>query len=706
MKKHTNWPLLLLVVVAIALRLWIIAVSPLDPRFSNADDGDYYRRALRFAVTGQYVDDSWLIRPPLHVFFFAAWLRLALLIGKPSLGVLFIQLAQVALGALTILIGWGVARRLFTSNRAGLVFAAFLALWFPFVEQPSVLFSEQLYLFLFLLHILLLLRFDASRHRRDLAWSGVVLGAAALTRSPALYSLAFVILWLMLQPEHPALHQNAPSTARFLRRPAFRTIQNALLVIVCCIAIVGPWAMRNYVVYQRVIPVDTLGPINLWLDLDEVGRRNQHIEELRRLPQAERQSYAMNQVRTILANNPLRLFHAVVPTFLHIWKAQFVEDFFVKRSFFARPLREAAPIGLPGDMAWLILTAAGLIGLASPVREGWHNRLFLLAWLGYSLLTVLIFHVEPRYLLPIWTLIGLYGARTLARPVALLTEMRQHPWNAVCAMVLTMAFVDLVVTYRDYPAIIRSGLAREQAMIAGERAYRQGNYIGAEYAFRTALAHQPHFVDGKVALALALAAQDRHDEASSLLTNAGSRRAELVAAAIARDSGDIERARKTLATIEAIAGENAQVWAVEWLRPSATTRLALGNDLDIGYIAGFSAPEYDASGSFRWLEGSGRVKIPLTAPIGPGATLHLRMASGRTDKTLLDIWIGDYLIQAVPVQHTGWRVYYFPLPPHLYGQRQLTLDLHAPSFIPALRLPGSDDARTLSLMISDIRVEP
>ncbi len=123
-----------------------------------------------------------------------------MLLGNPQLGILLIQLAQTALGALSILLGYGTARRLFASRRAGLLFAAFLALWFPFVEQPSVLFSELLYLFLFLLHYWLLLRFDESRRLRDLALSGIALGAAALTRSPALYSLAFVALWLLLRP--------------------------------------------------------------------------------------------------------------------------------------------------------------------------------------------------------------------------------------------------------------------------------------------------------------------------------------------------------------------------------------------------------------------------------------------------------------------------------------------------------------------------
>ena len=82
--------------------------------------------------------------------------------------------------------------------------------------------------------------------------------------------------------------------------------------------------------------------------------------------------------------------------------------------FFTRPLSETAAIGLIGDAMWLVATGAGLWGLAGALREGLHNRLFFLAWIGYSLLTVLIFHVEPRYLLPLWTLLALYGAGTLA----------------------------------------------------------------------------------------------------------------------------------------------------------------------------------------------------------------------------------------------------------------------------------------------------
>ncbi|MDQ2997475.1 MAG: glycosyltransferase family 39 protein, partial [Chloroflexota bacterium] len=194
-------PLLAIVLLGVGLRLWMIGISPLDPSYSNADDGDYYRRALRLALTGQYIDDNWLIRPPLHVFFYALWLRLAIMIGRPALGVPFIQLAQTGLAALTIMLGYGIGRRLFPTrqNLAGLLFALFLSTWYSFVEQPSVLFSELIYMFLFFLHVWLLLRFDTSGRLRYLALSGFALGAATLTRSPALYSLAFVVLWLLMR---------------------------------------------------------------------------------------------------------------------------------------------------------------------------------------------------------------------------------------------------------------------------------------------------------------------------------------------------------------------------------------------------------------------------------------------------------------------------------------------------------------------------
>lgn len=710
-----RWPILLLLFAGLLLRLWLISITPLDPRFSNADDGDFYRRALRLAVTGQYIDDAWLIRPPLHVFFFAIWLKLALVAGLPQYGVLFVQIAQAIIGTLTILAGYAVARRLFTSELAGILFGGFLALWFPFVEQPTVLFSELLYLFLFLVHVWLLLRFGQGKHSvgepgsptppssaseqsgslTNLALSGLVLGAAALTRSPALYSLAFVLLWLLLRP---GATRNWPAL-----------IRQGLLVVACCLAVVLPWTARNYLVYERLIPVDTLGQINLWLDLDRVSLRNEHIETLRGMPQADRAGYALEQARAILAEDPLRPFESMWPTFQHIWKAQYVEDFFIKQSFFTRPLRESAALGLFGDIVWFVFTLAGIAGLAARPHEGLHNRLFVLAWLGYSFLTVLIYHVEPRYLLPIWTLIALYGAGFLAslrRPGALPAAKRSWlaPWS-VLQLVGVLLFLWLVLSYRNYPAIIANGIARERGYVAGERAYLAGDYPAAERGFREALAAQPGFVDAQVNLALSLAAQGRRDQAIATLKRDSSRRAELVYGALARDAGDLETARATLNRYEQIAGEDVQRWARTWFRPPATSAVTLGGGLDLGYIEGFLEPERDPTSSYRWLAGSGSITLPLPEPLQPGATVALRLVAGRAAGTTLDIQIGDGPRWRVPVVSGQWRVYRFVVPPELVGAQSINIKLQAPTFVPVLLDPASTDARALSLMVSEIRVQ-
>jgi tetratricopeptide (TPR) repeat protein len=735
-------PLLAIVLLGIGLRLWMIGISPLDPSYSNADDGDYYHRALRLALSGQYIDDNWLIRPPLHVFFYAFWLWLAIVIGRPSLGVPFIQLAQTMLAALTIMLGYGIGRRLFPSGRpairqdlAGLLFALFLSIWYSFVEQPSVLFSELIYTFLFLLHVWLLLRFDTSGRRRYLALSGFALGAATLTRSPALYSLAFVVLWLVVRQwtkdeRRRTTDDRQPTTDAQQRSRRSRgqwsvVSGQAFLVIACCLMIVLPWTARNYIVYQRFIPVDTLGQINLWLDLDAVDKRDDHINQLRQLPQADRAAYALAHARAILAVDPLKPFRPMWDTFRHIWKLQFVEDFFVKRSFYTRPLRESAPLGLAGDLIWLVFTLCGLIGLARPAREGLHNRLFMLAWLGYSLVTVLVFHVEPRYLLPIWTLLGLYGAWVLAgswelgvggwrtggrRQKADLSPQSpvpspQSPYLSVIQTALAVAFIALLLTYREYPTVIASGRAREREMHAGEHAYAANDYPTAEQAFRAALAAQPDFIDARVDLALALAAQGRLQEAAGLLIRGDSRRSDLLIGVLAGDLGDIDKARATIARSEATAGEDIQAWALEWLRPPLRAEQALDGAGDIGYISGFSSAEGGEGRRFRWLKGIGRIVLPLPAPLRPEQAVVLRMTGGQPGVTALDVWLGDRWVGRVPVESGGWRDYRLPIPAELAGQRQAAIRLSAPTFVPALRDRASDDMRALSLMISAVRVE-
>ena len=64
--------------------------------------------------------------------------------------------------------------------------------------------------------------------------------------------------------------------------------------------------------------------------------------------------------------------------------------------------------------------------LVSRPHEGWHWRVFFLAWMAYSMLTVIVFHVEPRYLTPLWTLLALAAIVALGA-VFRFTDLTEAP---------------------------------------------------------------------------------------------------------------------------------------------------------------------------------------------------------------------------------------------------------------------------------------
>ena len=612
--RRTRWILLLLVVVALLLRAWYLSINPLSPAFSNADDGDYYRRALRVAVTGNYIDDAWLIRPPFHVFVFAGLIKLALQFGgSPETGIVVVQWFQVLLGVLMVPLCYAFAARLF-SPRAGLIFAGFWAIWYPFLELPATFFSEPIYLFLWALHLWLLLRFDDHGRWRDLALAGLVLGFAALTRSPALYALVFAVPWLVWRQ---FVRPDAPRGGWFSRLlgASGRSVRPFAILTVATLLVVLPWTARNWVVYNKFIMIDTLGPINVWLDLGAASERDAKIRQLEALPQAERQSYAMHEALIILRADPLRPFRPMWGTFRHIWKAQYVEDYFLKRSFFTRPLREAAPLGLPSDILWLVVSFAGIAGILHAATDR-SFKIVLGLWLLYSIMTVLIFHVEPRYLLPIWWLLGLYAAGFFARRDFAKSSLATSRIRTALVIAAPVALAVLFVTYRNYPAIVTRGVGREFAIVRAERAYRAGDYQAAESNYRRALEIDPGFVDAEVGLGLALGAQGRLDEAMDVIEPTDSRRSALVEGALLRASGRIDEARELLRPSEFRAGEDAQRWLLDVWQPEPRQSLVLGDDaLDLGYIAGFEGSEPGGGHSMRWLEGKGTILLPLVRTI-------------------------------------------------------------------------------------------
>ncbi len=729
-----------MVLLGLALRLWFIAVNDIDPRFSAADDGDYYQRALRLAATGAYVDNSWLIRPPGHVFMFAGMLKLAMWLGDPTMGIAMIRGVHVVLSLLLIPLGYDMARRLF-GRPAALIFAALLAVWFPLVELPALILSEPLFFFMLVISCWALVRWRDSRRWPWLVVAGATLAIGALARSPALYASTFVLGFLLWETWRPTQAQSAPEASptgakarpwSSLLRPATlgpwlrRFIVAALCFMVPFVGVIAPWTIRNYVVYERLIIIDTLGPVNLWMAMSDAvneGRgENEAKAVLAGIPQEERQDFVSEDISRIMREEPWRLTRNFWPHFIHVWKAQFVEDYFVKVSFFTRPLDEMAPLGALGDLLWLIFSTASIFTLFSRPREGGF-RLLALGWIAYSCLTVMLIHVEPRYLLPVWLFMALYGAAALGAAWSWLALRRRDrpaaaqaarsylrsPWG-LAGVALCAAFLLLVFTYRDYPRIIAQGVQRELHRAAGARAYAAGDHQAAIAAYERMLAVDPDFVDGRTELARVYLDLGQIEQGWEALGTRQTHRGDVVRGALSRASGDLDRATFFFEDAEVRAGEDVQKLAMEWLRPDPVSALRLGNGLDFGYLDGFSFGEdLPAEGdgtprSYRWLQGWGVVRLPLPEPLRPGAVLRLRVAGGVPGDTPLTISVGG-AETTVPVRGGEWRIYRVAVPDALAGQTSLEFELRAPTFIPVQLNPAGGDARLLSVMVSDVAVE-
>lgn len=678
-----------LIVIGLALRLWFIAVNQIDPRFSAADDGDYYVRALRFAVTGEYVDNSWLVRPPGHIFFFAAMLRIGLWFGDPAIGIALIRAVQVILSLALIPLGYDLARRLF-DQRTGFIFAAILAGWMPMIELPALILSEPLFFDMLVIHAWLLVRWRDDRRLRWLIGAGVTLAFAALARSPGLYGAAFAVLFIAI---------SAWRAAGQRRR---QQVVLALLAFLLPFALtIAPWTIRNYILYRDIILIDTLGPVNLWIAMSDAVHEGRGEGEakavLARLPQEERQRFVSAELRRIIQTEPWRFTRYLWPHFHHIWKAQFIEDFFVKASFFTRPLREIWLPGLIGDMIWMATVLAAPFTFLARPREG-AFRLVALGWIGYTCLMVMLIHVEPRYLLPVWLWFALYGSATLAR-------IGQQPlrWDrfALAGLAASLFLAALIFSYRDYPQIIRAGFAREQAWATAQQAIARGDTAATEQAYRAMLAADPDFADGRAEFASWLLAQGRYDEAGQVIGDYPTHRNNLVRGAIARAQGDAATAATLLRDTEEKAGEDVQRLAFAWLTPAPTRTLTLGNDLDLGYLYGFAFGERAGETTYRWLQGEGSIRLPLSEPLAGNEVLALRLAAPAP--TPLTVTIGDQRIP-ITVAPGGWRVYYLPLPAQMQGMREVTVSLSAPTFLPYQSLPDNTDARPLSVMVQQISI--
>ncbi|HEY1015879.1 MAG TPA: glycosyltransferase family 39 protein, partial [Herpetosiphonaceae bacterium] len=452
-------PVLLgLLALGLGLRLWYLSIHNGRSAFF-ADEGDYYARAINMAFGGGYVDDFWLIRPPLVVFWLAGLFKLTALAGLGAHLLLVARLVQIALSLAVLVLLYDTGRTLYGVT-AGRWAAGGWAVLYSFVKLPSLLLVENIFLALVTVFFWALARYERRpADRRGWGWlalAGAALGVAALSRSTLIWFLPAVGLWLWLIER-----QRRPGQ----RVKPFAVLGRWLAVAGVMAALVAPWTLRNYRLYGSFIPVDTMLGANLWLDADELDSRRGDNPKLAALQSIEdpvaRDAYGRQQGLATIAADPLAKLGRSWAQVRHALRLEFLANFFDRPSLDSEPLRAAWPLAAPGDLLTLALVLLLIWSAFSPAIAG-PFKLGALLWVGLNLAAIVVFHSETRYLLPIYHVALLLGGGSIARAQSLVAG-----WRLLGAMAAMFAVVLVVMTYKPYPALLDSGLDREFALADG-----------------------------------------------------------------------------------------------------------------------------------------------------------------------------------------------------------------------------------------------
>ncbi len=300
---------------------------------------------------------------------------------------------QVGLSTLLVFLV-GVLGTSFFDSRVGVFSAIVTAVYPTFIGFSHYLWAQPLYSVLMVSALILALRLRAGAHTVLAAFCGLVLGAASLTREITIPIAMLIAAWLFT---------TAP---RELRMRAFK--QGAIMLALAAFVVL-PWTYRNYRLFERFVPVSTLGTFavhegNSFREKHWIHITSSHMRPFRRAyfaidDEVERMAFAKQENRAQFDGNwPRLVYRKAIRTFsLMLTPDSFIFKKVSNRRYASLNLARFRVVLILTIAAYLAVAAAGAFGIAS-ANQG--NR--LLACLVFCVLTAIHFFTSSnsRYRVP------------------------------------------------------------------------------------------------------------------------------------------------------------------------------------------------------------------------------------------------------------------------------------------------------------------
>ena len=315
-KKTKQW-LIIVFLLSLAVRLLFNAyyigfdADPRLPRFQVSDSGKYHYLALLLCEKHTFGHTAAI--PPGYPLF------LSIVYGLFGITFSAVRILQSILSAGMNVFIFLIACDAFDKKTAYL--ASGISIVYPFFIYWSGMFvSETLFIFFYVAAIMLLLHHGIYRKTLTNILGAVCLGIASLVRPVALPFVGFVII--------------VYAVSMFNNR---KKMLLSMALFMCAFTVtLSPWLVRNYLMFNKIIPASTMGGLNLLNGMntaimhnpDEVNtitynKLDVYKEHLAQLPEIERNKEATRVVagyyRELILYKPRILLKILQKKFLEFW---------------------------------------------------------------------------------------------------------------------------------------------------------------------------------------------------------------------------------------------------------------------------------------------------------------------------------------------------------------------------------------------------
>jgi hypothetical protein len=404
-------------VIKLGIALLVDGVVPVN------DEESYLSLAMELVKHGRY---DTLFRPPLYPGFLA---------GIFALGgtTLWVRLSQALLGTLSVWLVYGIARDS-AGHRVGLVAACLVAFDPLLIFFSAMLWSETLYIVLWLLGVRLIAIGQplAARASWNLLLAGLCFGLAALARPQVLTLMPLTVVWIVYNGWRDQANSAGANSETKSIAPLFRELARpiALLTLGCCAAVL-PWTARNALKTETFVLIDTNGAYNFlvstepeaaFLDKDDTWSprwaRFDGVHYRRAADHAPTrvQSLAVERALENIATDPLRFAQKSLWEAGHLWTLDSFLLRHLRNGWFGRDTPDWwLPISVLFSVSFsAFLVFFGMLGMAahpiSPLRS------FSIMAVAHATLLFGLTYSLSRYALPLRPLLAVFAAWAIAGP--------------------------------------------------------------------------------------------------------------------------------------------------------------------------------------------------------------------------------------------------------------------------------------------------